>query len=127
MSPARVLVVDDESDITTILALALRRAGYQVSTAGDGLQALEVIAQELPDLVILDVMMPRLDGFDTLQRLRESAPTAAIPVILLTARAQGADRIKGLERGADDYVTKPFEPSELVVRVQAMLARTTSS
>jgi len=127
MSPARVLVVDDESDITTILALALRRAGYQVSTAGDGLQALEVIAQELPDLVILDVMMPRLDGFDTLQRLRESAPTAAIPVILLTARAQGADRMKGLERGADDYVTKPFEPSELVVRVQAMLARTSSS
>jgi DNA-binding response OmpR family regulator len=127
MSPARVLVVDDESDITTILALALRRAGYQVSTAGDGLQALEVIAQEPPDLVILDVMMPRLDGFDTLQRLRESAPTAAIPVILLTARAQGADRIKGLERGADDYVTKPFEPSEIVVRVQAMLARTTSS
>ncbi|HUG37536.1 MAG TPA: response regulator, partial [Candidatus Limnocylindrales bacterium] len=82
-----------------------------------------VIAEEPPDLVILDVMMPRLDGFDTLQRLRESAPTAAIPVIMLTARAQVADRMKGLERGADDYVTKPFEPSDLVVRVQAMLAR----
>ena len=124
VSPApRVLVVDDEADISTILALALRRAGYEVSTAADGLQALEAIKRERPDLVILDVMMPKLDGFETLRRLRDGGPTAALPVIMLTARAQLADRMKGFERGADDYVAKPFEPSEIIARVQSVLKR----
>ncbi|OGK82733.1 MAG: hypothetical protein A2X52_22420 [Candidatus Rokubacteria bacterium GWC2_70_16] len=123
MSPYRVLVVDDEADIRTILALTLRRAGYEAALAGDGVEALEAIERQPPDLVLLDVMMPRLDGFETLRRIREGRASAQLPVILLTARAQLADRMKGFERGADDYVPKPFEPAEVLARVQSVLRR----
>jgi sigma-B regulation protein RsbU (phosphoserine phosphatase) len=123
MSAAHVIIVDDEPDISTVLALTLRRAGYRVSTAFDGAQGLAAIQAEPPDLVLLDVMMPRLDGFETLRRIREHPATALLPVIMLTARTQLADRMKGFARGADDYVPKPFEPTEVVARVEAVLRR----
>lgn len=124
MSPARILVVDDEADINTILTMTLRRAGYDVVSAADGLEAVEVIQGHAPDLVLLDVMMPRADGFETLRRIREHAPTTHTPVIMLTAKGALADKMRGFERGADDYVAKPFEPAEVVARVQALLNRT---
>ena len=124
MSASRILVVDDEIDISTVLTVTLRRAGFEVRTANDGLEAIEAIQAEAPDLVILDVMMPRLDGLETLKRIREHGPTTHIPVIMLSAKTQLADKVRGFERGADDYVAKPFEPSEMLVRVQSLLKRT---
>ena len=124
MTSSRILVVDDEADISTILSVTLRRAGFEVETAGDGLEAIDQIRRQPPDLVILDVMMPRADGLETLKRIREHAPTAQLPVIMLTAKAQLADKIQGFDRGADDYVAKPFEPSEMLARVQSLLKRT---
>ena len=124
MSPSRILVVDDEIDISTVLSVALRRAGFDVRTAADGVEAIESIRQDPPDLVILDVMMPRADGLETLRRIREHGPTTHLPVIMLSAKTQLADKIRGFERGADDYVAKPFEPSEMLVRVQSLLKRT---
>jgi len=124
MSPSRILVVDDEIDISTVLSVTLRRAGFDVRTAGDGVEAIESIRQDPPDLVILDVMMPRADGLETLKRIREHGPTTHLPVIMLSAKTQLADKIRGFERGADDYVAKPFEPSEMLVRVQSLLKRT---
>lgn len=124
MSRTRILVVDDEADISTVLSVALRRAGFDVQTAGDGVEAIEAIRREPPDLIILDVMMPRADGLETLKRIREHGPTVHLPVIMLSAKAQLADKIRGFDRGADDYVAKPFEPSEMLVRVQSLLKRT---
>lgn len=124
MSGSRILVVDDEMDISTVLSVTLRRAGFEVRTASDGLEAIEAIRVEPPDLVILDVMMPRLDGLETLKRIREHGPTTHLPVIMLSAKTQLADKVQGFERGADDYVAKPFEPSEMLVRVQSLLKRT---
>ncbi len=124
MHETSVLVVDDEVDISTILTLTLRRAGFQVTTASDGVDGLRKLAEHTPDLVVLDVMMPRLDGLEMLRRIRAEPATATIPVIMLTARAQVADRLVGFEHGADDYVSKPFEPSEVVARVHALLRRT---
>ena len=123
MTRSRILVVDDEADISTVLSVTLRRAGFDVRTAGDGIEAIEAIRQEPPDLVILDVMMPRADGLETLRRIREHGPTADLPVIMLSAKTQLVDKIRGFERGADDYVAKPFEPSEMLVRVQSLLKR----
>jgi sigma-B regulation protein RsbU (phosphoserine phosphatase) len=117
-------VVDDEADISTVLSVTLRRAGFEVQTAGDGVEAIEAIRREPPDLVILDVMMPRADGLETLKRIREHGPTVHLPVIMLSAKTQLADKIRGFDRGADDYVAKPFEPSEMLVRVQSLLKRT---
>jgi sigma-B regulation protein RsbU (phosphoserine phosphatase) len=127
VSPARILVVDDEADINTILSVTLRRAGYEVISAADGLEALEVIQLHAPDLILLDVMMPRADGLEALRRIREHGPTAYTPVIMLTAKGTLADKMKGFERGADDYVAKPFEPAEVLARVQALLKRTAQS
>jgi sigma-B regulation protein RsbU (phosphoserine phosphatase) len=124
VSAPRVLVVDDEPDISTILTVTLRRAGYEVSSAADGIEAMEAIRRQPPDLVLLDVMMPRADGLETLRRIREHGPTALVPVIMLTAKAALADKMKGFERGADDYVAKPFEPAEILARVQILLKRT---
>jgi phosphoserine phosphatase RsbU/P len=124
MNDTRVLVVDDEADISTILTLTLRRAGFQVTAASDGVDGLSKLAEHTPDLVVLDVMMPRLDGLEMLRRIRSEPATSTIPVILLTARAQVADRLVGFEHGADDYVAKPFEPNEVVARVRALLRRT---
>ena len=125
MTSARILVVDDEIDISTILTLALRRAGYEVTTAADGLEAIAEIHRQAPDLILLDVMMPRADGLETLRRIREHGPSAHVPVIMLTARGALADKMQGFERGADDYVAKPFEPAEVLARVQSLLRRST--
>ena len=119
MTAARILVVDDEVDISTILTVTLRRAGYEVASAADGIEAIEAIKRQAPDLVLLDVMMPRADGLETLKRIREHPPTAQVPVIMLTARSRLTDKMKGFERGADDYVAKPFEPAEILARVAA--------
>ncbi len=123
-APSQILVVDDEPDISTILTLTLRRAGYVVTMARDGIDALEKIAAQPPDLVLLDSMMPRLDGLETLRRLRAETSTARMPVIMLTAKAKLTDRMAGFERGADDYVAKPFDPAEVLARVQSLLRRT---
>ncbi|HEX7051609.1 MAG TPA: response regulator transcription factor [Longimicrobiales bacterium] len=121
--PARILVVEDERDIAALVAYHLTREGYRVSTVADGTEALDRVAEERPDLIVLDLMLPGLSGFDVLGELRRRAETADVPVIVLTARRDEADRIQGLERGADDYVTKPFSPQELVLRIGAVLRR----
>ncbi|MGH7399143.1 MAG: PP2C family protein-serine/threonine phosphatase [Candidatus Rokuibacteriota bacterium] len=127
MTPARILVVDDEADINMILTVTLRRAGYEVTSAADGVEALEAIRHQAPDLILLDVMMPRADGLETLRHIREHGPTTEVPVIMLTARTALADKVQGFERGADDYVAKPFDPAEILARVQALLRRTAQS
>jgi len=118
-----ILVVDDEASVVEVVALYLRRDGFQVRVARDGREALTAMQTQLPSLVVLDVMLPELDGLEIMRRLRAD-PSSDVPVILLTARSQETDRIFGLELGADDYVTKPFSPAELVSRVKAVLRRT---
>src|SRR5690606_13021033 len=125
-SPARILVVEDERDIAALVAYALTGAGYRVRTAEGGAEALESVAAERPDLLVLDLMLTGFSGYDVLQEIRRSAELADVPVVVLTARRDEADRVKGLELGADDYVTKPFSPRELVLRVGAVLRRTQS-
>jgi two-component system OmpR family response regulator len=123
--PARILVVDDEPAITDLLATALRYMGYQVTTAATGLAALDSAATTAPDLVVLDVMLPDLDGFEVCRRLR--ADGDFVPVIFLTARDAEDDRVTGFVRGGDDYVTKPFSLQELTLRIGALLRRVRSS
>jgi two-component system phosphate regulon response regulator PhoB len=123
MTDERVLVVDDERDITALLAYHLAKAGYRVTTAATGPEALKAAHAEPPDLVVLDLMLPGRSGFEVLQDLRGSAPTRDVGVIMLTARKEEVDRIRGLSSGADDYLTKPFSPEELVLRVGAVLRR----
>jgi two-component system KDP operon response regulator KdpE len=122
VSPADklILVVDDEPRMVRFVRMNLELEGYRVAEAGKGMEALEKVRDELPDLVLLDVMMPEMDGFETLQRLRE---ISTVPVIMLTVKGDEADRIRGLELGADDYVTKPFSPRELASRIKAVLRR----
>lgn len=117
----RILVVDDEPRIIHFIRLNLEHDGFEVFEAASGAKALEQLRDRLPDLVLLDVMMPDLDGFETLRLIRE---ISSVPVIMLTARGDEDDRVRGLELGADDYVTKPFSPRELVSRVRAVLRRT---
>jgi two-component system response regulator ResD len=127
---ASVLVVDDEPTIGEVLARYLERAGYDTRIASDGPQALALSAQRAPDLVVLDIMLPGIDGLEVMRRLHEcddSAGRATPRVILLTARGREAERIVGLRRGADDYVVKPFSPGELVARVEAVLRRAPAS
>ena len=121
--PQRVLVVDDEPDIAGLVAYHLAKAGYRVTTAGDGTEALARARAERPDLVVLDLMLPGRSGLDVLAELRRAEETRHMGVILLTARKEEQDRIAGLERGADDYLAKPFSPQELVLRVGAVLRR----
>jgi DNA-binding response OmpR family regulator len=118
-----VLVADDDEDIRDLVAFRLDRAGYEVLRAGDGQQALDLAREHHPDLAVLDVMMPKLTGYDVTRELRANQETSRIPVILLTARVQEADVARGFEAGADDYVKKPFSPQELKARVQAVLGR----
>jgi two-component system, OmpR family, KDP operon response regulator KdpE len=122
VSPADklILVVDDEPRMVRFVRMNLELEGYRVAEAGKGIEALEKVRDDLPDLVLLDVMMPEMDGFETLQRLRE---ISTVPVIMLTVKGDEADRIRGLELGADDYVTKPFSPRELASRIKAVLRR----
>ena len=120
--PDTILIVDDEPSVVEVVALYLQREGFHVRTARDGAEALLALSGERPALVILDVMLPHIDGLSILRRLRQN-PAGNVPVILLTARGQEVDRIAGLDLGADDYVTKPFSPAELVSRVRAVLRR----
>jgi len=120
MRKNRILIVDDELSIVEFLRAVLQAEGYEVLAAMDGAEALQTIEMELPDLIILDIMMPKVDGFEVCRRLRE---WSQIPVIMLSARRDDSDKMKCLELGADDYVTKPFSPRELVARVSAVLRR----
>lgn len=122
----RVLVVDDEPDITALVAYHLAKEGYRVATAGSGPEALRSAAEAAPDLVLLDLMLPGVSGYDVLQELRRKPETRDMGVILLTARKEEVDRVRGLALGADDYVVKPFSPKELVLRVAAVLRRLAS-
>lgn len=124
MPDERILVVDDEPDILSVLVYHLSREGYRVSTSVNGPAALSAAEADRPELIILDLMLPGMDGYEVLNKLRESDRTAHIPVILLTARREEAERVKGFEVGADDYITKPFSARELILRVQALLRRT---
>jgi DNA-binding response OmpR family regulator len=124
MHEPTILVVDDEPSIGEVVSIYLRRAGYQVVVAHDGQAALDAMEEQPPDLVVLDLMLPKVDGLQITRRLRAEGDT---PIIMLTARREEADRIAGLEMGADDYVVKPFSPQELVSRVKAVLRRTHAS
>jgi DNA-binding response OmpR family regulator len=117
----RVLVVDDDATVSDVVRRYLEQAGCEVRLAGDGADGLAAIAAQLPDLVVLDLMMPGIDGLEVCRRIRRRSP--GLPVIMLTALGEEADRVLGLEVGADDYVTKPFSPRELVLRIQSVLRR----
>jgi DNA-binding response OmpR family regulator len=119
----QIVIVEDEPSISEVISLYLSRAGYEVTTFSDGLTAFDYFAKMLPDLVILDIMLPGMDGFSLIRNIRDRSE---VPVILLTSRREESDRIAGLELGADDYVVKPFSPQELVSRVRAVLRRTQS-
>jgi len=120
---ARILVIDDDIAIAELIKVNLDLLGHQVTTANDGMKGLALAQQNRPDLIVLDVMMPDLDGFTVCQRLRQNAATAGIPVLMLTALTMIKDKVKGFDSGADDYLPKPFEIPELQVRVRALLRR----
>jgi DNA-binding response OmpR family regulator len=120
-----ILIADDEEDVRDLVGMNLRRAGFQTEEAVDGLEAVTKANRFKPDAIVLDVMMPGRDGFRVCQELRDDGETKHIPIIMLTARGQTQDRITGFEKGADDYLGKPFSPKELVLRVQALLRRAT--
>lgn len=121
MSGETILIVDDEATIVEVVALYLQREGFRAIVAADGNTALALVAQQPPDLIVLDLMLPGLNGLEVARRLRASS---AIPIIMLTARSEEADRVVGLELGADDYLPKPFSPRELLARIRAVLRRT---
>lgn len=119
----RVLVADDDPDIRALVTIKLKRSGFDVVDVGDGQAALDGVRERPPDLVIVDLMMPKMSGIEVCQALRADPATTDIPVIMLTARAQESDVARGFAQGADDYIIKPFSPRELVRRVQAVMAR----
>ena len=119
-----VLVVDDETDILELVAFNLERQQFKVITADNGISAVQLAKEKLPELIVLDLMLPGIDGFSVYKELRADPRTSGIPVLMLTAKGEVNDRIAGLELGADDYVTKPFSPKELMLRVRALLKRT---
>ena len=119
----KILIVEDEPDVAELVAFNLNRSGYTAIIAHDGLSGLDTAWAEEPDLILLDLMLPGKDGFSVFKELRRDTRTSRTPVIMLTARAQTEDRIQGLEAGADDYLTKPFSPKELILRVQSVLRR----
>ncbi len=121
MNHISILIIEDEPSIAEVASLYLKRAGYQVQVAGDSMTALQVMTLSMPDLLVLDVMLPGIDGFEVMRWVRERGDT---PIIVLTSRREEVDRIAGLEIGADDYMVKPFSPQELVSRVRAVLRRT---
>jgi DNA-binding response OmpR family regulator len=122
-----ILVADDDADIRDLVTFKLEQAGYRVVAVGDGVQALDAVRTDVPDLAVLDLMMPGLSGLDVCAEIRRDPASAHLPVIMLTARVQEQDVALGFATGADDYVTKPFSPRELLSRVQAVLARTATS
>lgn len=117
----KILVVDDEPRMVQLITLNLKLEGFNVISASDGYQALEKVTKEMPDMVILDIMMPDMDGFETLKKIRE---VSSVPVIFLSVKGEEYDRVRGLDLGADDYITKPFGPKELISRIKAVLRRT---
>ncbi|AZR74449.1 DNA-binding response regulator [Anoxybacter fermentans] len=127
MNKGRVLVVDDEDAIRELIVFNLKQQGFEAIEAADGLEAIRKVEEERPDLVILDLMLPKMDGLEVCQKIRHSRELAKIPIIMLTARGEEVDRVLGLEIGADDYVTKPFSPRELMARVKAILRRLAQS
>jgi two-component system alkaline phosphatase synthesis response regulator PhoP len=126
MPKSTVLVIDDEKDLVELVRYNLEKSGFDVVGAKDGASGLELASSSHPDVIVLDVMMPEMDGLEVCRRLRGEPRTARIPLIMLTAKAGETDRVVGLELGADDYVVKPFSPRELVARVKALLRRTSS-
>jgi len=120
---SKILVVDDEPEAVELVEFNLRQAGYDVITAADGAEALKKARAALPRLIVLDLMLPEIDGLEVCKMLRRDADTAKLPIIMLTARAAEMDRVLGLELGADDYISKPFSPRELVLRVKKILER----
>ena len=118
-----ILIVDDEQDVLDLLVYNLQRAGYKTVAARDGAAALQKVRDEAPALIILDLMLPQLDGTEVCRQLKADPKTAHVPIIMLTAKAEEVDRVVGLELGADDYVTKPFSPREMVLRVKTVLRR----
>lgn len=123
MARMSVLIVEDETDILQLLKYNVEVAGFEVSTAQDGYEALSLAKRQLPDLILLDLMIPGLDGFEVCRELKRTAETKSIPIIILTAKGEEVDRVVGLELGADDYVVKPFSPRELILRIRAVLRR----
>lgn len=121
--PARVLIVEDDRDISDLVAHYLRKAGFTTEALSSGREALKAMTERPPDLLILDLMLPQVDGLEVCRLVRANEKTAAVPIIILTARGEESDRIVGLEIGADDYMAKPFSPNELVARVRALLRR----
>ncbi len=121
---SRIVVVDDEESIRELIKFNLEKAGYQVECLADGSEALQYLGEHPPDLVVLDIMLPSMDGLDVCRILRQREKTRCLPVIMLTARTEEIDRVVGLEIGADDYLTKPFSPRELLARIKAVLRRT---
>ena len=119
--PQKILVVDDDRDSLKLIGLMLQRHGYQITVAQTGAQALSKAETELPDLIILDVMMPDIDGYEVCRRLRANPQTAHLPIIMFTAKTQVTDKVAGFQAGADDYLTKPIHPAELTTRVEAIL------
>lgn len=124
MPKEKILVVDDEDDILDLVTYNLTREGYRVSTAIRGAEALKKVGEDPPDLILLDLMLPDIDGFDVCRELKRNARTSAIPIVMLTAKTADADQVAGLELGSDDYIVKPFSPNVLVARVRAILRRT---
>ena len=127
MSARQILIVEDEKPIRDMIAFALKRAGYGVQEAGDCRTARNLLADRRPDLLLVDWMLPDMSGLELTRQLKRDAATRELPVILLTARAAEADKVAGLEGGADDYITKPFSPRELLARIQAVLRRSAGS
>ena len=123
----KILIVDDEPEAVELVEFNLKQAGFDIATAADGDEALKKAKAQLPALVVLDLMLPEIDGLEVCKLLRRDSTTAKIPILMLTAKAAEIDRVLGLELGADDYVTKPFSPRELVLRVKKILQRTTAS
>lgn len=119
----KIVLVEDESQIARLIEFKLRKEGYQVTWKENGEEALVAIKEEKPDLILLDVMMPVMDGYEVLRQIKEDENLKSIPVIMLTARAQERDVVKGIDLGAQDYITKPFHPAELLVQVKRILAK----
>src|ERR1041384_8205479 len=122
-SGKKILIIEDESDVADLLTLNLRKAGFRTSTAVDGAAALQKARDDRPDFIILDLMLPKMSGLDVCRILKSDVATSHIPILMLTAKADEVDRIVGLEFGADDYVTKPFSPREVTLRIRAILRR----
>jgi two-component system phosphate regulon response regulator PhoB len=122
-SGRKILIIEDETDVADLLTLNLRKAGYRVSTAADGASGLQKARDDRPDFIVLDLMLPKMSGLEVCRILKGDAATSQTPILMLTAKAEEIDRIVGLEFGADDYVTKPFSPREIVLRIRAILRR----